>query len=76
MRLDGLDVSFHATPPPQWLPSNVTLRHWDCRSDMLEELVGLYDVVHIRNFSFVLQKGDIQHVLDNLMGLIREFFQF
>ncbi|MCJ1457452.1 hypothetical protein MMC28_007820 [Mycoblastus sanguinarius] len=70
VRLDGLDVSFHATPPPQWLPPNMTLRHWDVKADIPEDFVALYDIVHIRNFAFVLHSDDIQCVLDNLTRLI------
>ena len=73
VRLDGLDVSFHATPPPQWLPPNMTLRHWDVKADIPEDFVALYDIVHIRNFAFVLHSDDIQCVLDNLTRLIRTF---
>ena len=71
VQLDGLDISFHATPPPQWLPSNMTLRHWDIKTDVPKDLVEFYDIVHIRNFAFILQSDDIQRVLGNLMRLIR-----
>ncbi|CAF9926351.1 hypothetical protein IMSHALPRED_006938 [Imshaugia aleurites] len=71
VHLDGLDISFHATPPAQWLPSNMTLRLWDVKAHVPEDLAGRYDIVHIRNFAFVLQSDDIQHVLDNLIKLIR-----
>ena len=71
IHLDGLDISFHATPPAQWLPPNMTLRLWDVKADVPEDLAGRYDIVHIRNFAFVLQSDDIQHVLDNLIKLIR-----
>ena len=71
VRLDGLDISFHATPPQQWLPSNMTLRHWDVKTEVPEDLIGVYDIVHIRNFAFILQSDDIQRVLNKLMRLIR-----
>ena len=49
----------------------MTLRHWDVRKDVPEDLVGLYDIVHVRNFAFVLQGEEIPHVLGNLIRLIR-----
>lgn len=49
----------------------MTLRLWDVKAHVPEDLAGRYDIVHIRNFAFVLQSDDIQHVLDNLIKLIR-----
>ena len=49
----------------------MTLRHWDVKMDVPEDLVECYDIVHIRNFAFILQSDDIQCVLGNLMRLIR-----
>lgn len=71
VHLQGLDVSFHATPPPHWLPPNMTLRRWDVKEDVPEDLISLFDIVHIRNFAFVLQGDDIKRVLANLVRLIR-----
>ena len=62
---------FHATAPPHWLPSNMTLFHWDVKRDVPEDLVEVYDIVHVRNFAFILQNDDIQPVLGNLIRLIR-----
>ncbi|TGO65235.1 hypothetical protein BCON_0003g00290 [Botryotinia convoluta] len=71
VQLDGLDVSFDAAPPSEWLPSNLTLRQWDVKKDVPEELVGVYDIVHIRNFLFVLQNHEVLHVLGNLVRMIK-----
>ncbi|KAI0188242.1 hypothetical protein F4808DRAFT_466220 [Astrocystis sublimbata] len=54
VQLDGLDISLKATPPAEWLPSNVSFREWDIRSDVPEDLVGQYDIVHVRLLIFVL----------------------
>ncbi|KAI2628869.1 S-adenosyl-L-methionine-dependent methyltransferase [Hypoxylon sp. NC1633] len=70
-RLEGLDVSFHAAPPLEYLASNITLRNWDVKGDVPAELVERYDVVHIRNFVFVLCDDDIPKVLSNLMKLLK-----
>lgn len=70
MHLDGLDISFDATPPPEWLPPNMTLRHCDIKADIPEELVGVYDIVHIRHFIFVLLDDDLKPVLTNLIRLL------
>ncbi len=70
VRLEGLDVSFDATPPPQWLPGNVTLREWDLKYEPPEDLIGSYDVVHIRNFALVLMDDDVQKVIGRLFKIL------
>ncbi|PSN72074.1 hypothetical protein BS50DRAFT_607536 [Corynespora cassiicola Philippines] len=70
VQLDGLDVSFGATPPRQWLPSNISLRHFDVLEDVADDLVGAYDIVHIRLFSFVLRDADIENVVERLKKLL------
>ena len=52
----------------------MTLHHWDVKSDVPKDIVGIYDIVHIRNFAFVLQSDDIQRFLDNLIKMIRRLF--
>ena len=72
MQLEGLDVSFSAAPPSQWLPANVTLRHWDVKDAVVPaDLLGAYDVVHIRNFAFVLRDDNVPGVLARLISLLR-----
>lgn len=71
VQLDGIDVSFAAAPLVQWLPANVTLRQWNIKEPVPNELVGAYDLVHIRNFVFVLLDNDIPGVLERLVSLLR-----
>lgn len=76
-RLDALDISFDATPLPEMLPPNVSLHPWDIRSSVPEHIVGVYDVIHIRFFAFVLQESDLNGVIDNLLKLLSMIlFQF
>lgn len=70
VQLDGLDVSFDAAPPRDWLPPNMSLHHWDIKAKVPEHLVGVYDVVNVRHFVFVLQQSDMKGVLDNLFKLL------
>ncbi|KAI2602805.1 S-adenosyl-L-methionine-dependent methyltransferase [Hypoxylon sp. NC1633] len=71
VRLDGLDISLHAMPPKEWLPPNITLRQWDIKGDVPDDLVGVYDVVHARNFVFVVKNDEIEHVLANMMKILK-----
>lgn len=72
-QLDGLDISFDAAPPAGSLPPNVTLRKWNVKEAIPLEFTEAYDIVHIRNFAFVLQDGDIPGVLRRLVQLISEW---
>ncbi|KAI9040228.1 class I SAM-dependent methyltransferase [Aspergillus affinis] len=69
--LDGLDISFDNAPPKEFLPKNMTLRYWDIFSEVPEELVGVYDIVHISLVGFVLRSNDIDHVMGNFMRLLK-----
>jgi len=73
VRLDDLDISSNATPPTKWLPTNMTIHHWDVRLDVPEHLVGVYDIVHIRNFVFVLQDAEVERIIRNLYKLTSTF---
>jgi hypothetical protein len=67
---DGLDVSFEALPPPETLPPNITLRTCNIMSEISSDLVGVYDIVHIRNFAFVLKDDDVKYAIDNIFKLL------
>lgn len=70
VRLEGLDVSLKATPPTEWVPSNVAFREWDIKQEPPEDLVGQYDVVHVRLLVFVLLDDEILGVLQRLIKLL------
>ncbi|KAI1402161.1 S-adenosyl-L-methionine-dependent methyltransferase [Hypoxylon fuscum] len=71
VQLDGLDISFRSMPPKDWLPSNVALRQWDIKGDVPDELVCAYDVVHLRNFVFVLKDGEMKQAVANVKKIIK-----
>ncbi|KAH7400550.1 S-adenosyl-L-methionine-dependent methyltransferase [Phaeosphaeria sp. MPI-PUGE-AT-0046c] len=71
VQLDGLDISFEAAPPAPWLPRNVTLRNWNVKESAPAALLGAYDLVHIRNFAFVLLDADITSIIHNLVALLK-----
>ncbi|KAI1211886.1 S-adenosyl-L-methionine-dependent methyltransferase [Annulohypoxylon truncatum] len=70
-QLSGLDISSDALPPDEWLPPNMTFRKWNIKDDVPEDLVGQYDIVHVRNFVYVLQDDEIPRVLDSLVKLMK-----
>ncbi|RAQ52228.1 hypothetical protein AFGD_008707 [Aspergillus flavus] len=71
VQLDALDISFDATPPAEWLPSNVHTRVWDVKTDPPEDLIGVYDIVHIRHFTLVLLEEEVESVLARLFKLLK-----
>ncbi|KAI1761228.1 S-adenosyl-L-methionine-dependent methyltransferase [Hypoxylon sp. FL1150] len=71
VQLDGLDVSLRAMPPKEWLPSNMTVREWDIKSEVPNDLVGVYDIVHARNFIFVLKNDEIKDTMAKMMKLLK-----
>lgn len=69
-QLDGFDISFDAAPPSEILPTNVKFRHWNVRDPVPEDLVGVYDIVHIRFFGYVLRNDEIPGVAAKLFSLL------
>jgi hypothetical protein len=57
-------------PPPDWLPSNVSLRTLDILQPVPDELKGQYDVVCIRYFGVLIRNNDPVFVLRNLVDLL------
>lgn len=70
VRLEGLDISLEATTPKEWVPSNVSFREWDFKQDPPEDLVGQYDVVHLRLLILVLLDDEIPAVLQRFIKLL------
>lgn len=66
----GLDISFDAAPPTETLPSNVSFRRWDVNQDLPEDLVGSFDIVHVRFFAFVLMNDQVQPVVERLFRML------
>ncbi|KAE8409563.1 hypothetical protein BDV37DRAFT_267760 [Aspergillus pseudonomiae] len=69
-RLDTLDISFAAAPLPEMLPPSVSLHQWDVKTDVSEHLMGVYDVVHLRFFAFVIQEYELDAILERLLKLL------
>lgn len=70
IQLDGFDITLDATAPSQWLPPNVTLHHWDARTEPPREWIGAYDVVHIRLFTLVLDEVEARSMISRLKKLL------
>ncbi|MCJ1399509.1 hypothetical protein MMC11_002711 [Xylographa trunciseda] len=71
-QLDGFDISGDQFPPAEWLPSNVTLSTADAFAPIPEDMVGKYDVVHLRMMVIVV-KGpkELETLMNNLVLLLK-----
>jgi SAM-dependent methyltransferase len=69
-QLDGFDNDLRQLPHKDWLPSNVSVRHWDIFTDLPDDLVGKYDYVHLRLLVVVLN-GNSQPVIKNLLKMLK-----
>ncbi|KAL9617485.1 MAG: hypothetical protein Q9160_007748, partial [Pyrenula sp. 1 TL-2023] len=69
--LDGLDISLDSAPAPAYLPSNVHLRQWDAKTEPPDDLVGQYDMIHVRLFVWVAQTAsEAEKIVRNLVKLL------
>lgn len=69
-QLEGFDISFDAAPHAKTLPSNVKFRHWDVNTDLPDDLVGVFDIVHVRFFAFVLLVDQVPVVVERLFRML------
>ncbi|KAG6364263.1 hypothetical protein INS49_005862 [Diaporthe citri] len=70
-RLDGFDISLDGVPPADTLPSNVKFRHWDLKEDLPEDLVGVFDIVHLRSLSFVLLNDQVPAAVERIVKMLK-----
>lgn len=69
--LDGFDISADLYPPPDSLPSNVTLAVRDLKQPFPEELHGRYDVVHLRLLITAMLRDDWEPAVCNVSALLK-----
>ncbi|MCJ1275035.1 hypothetical protein MMC21_002835 [Puttea exsequens] len=70
-KLDGFDVDLTRAPFKKSLPPNVTLREWNIFQDVPSDMVGKYDVVHVRLLILVIENSDPRRVVRNLLKLLK-----
>ncbi|KAI4240230.1 MAG: hypothetical protein L6R40_005259 [Gallowayella cf. fulva] len=76
--LTGFDISSAQFPHKAYLPANVTLQQQDAFEEMPTDLLGSFDVVHIRAVCVVVKNGDPRVLLKNAMMMLKPggYFQW
>ncbi|KAK8057016.1 S-adenosyl-L-methionine-dependent methyltransferase [Apiospora saccharicola] len=70
-QLVGLDISFDAAPPPEALPSNITLQRWDVNDAVPDGLLGAFDIINVRFMVFVVRKDDVPATVGKLVQMLK-----
>lgn len=69
--IEAFDISLAQTLPKQWSPPSVTFQQLNIFDLLPAHLSGRYDVVHIRLFMLVVEKGDPNPLLRQLLKLLK-----
>lgn len=72
VQLDGFDINPVNFPDAAYLPDSVHLKRLDILADPLPtELIGVYDIVHIRAFVSVITDGNLKPILSVASKLLK-----
>lgn len=66
----GTDIDLAQVPPASWVPSNVSFRAQDAFAEPAADLVGRFDLVHVRLLLFLVKDDDPVPLLKNLMKML------
>lgn len=74
VQLDGFDISNSLFPHPSKLPGNVSLTLMDSFGEVPDEMIGKYDVVHLRLWCCVVKRNDPRQLISHVTKLLRKLF--
>ncbi|KAI1325844.1 S-adenosyl-L-methionine-dependent methyltransferase [Xylariaceae sp. FL0255] len=70
--LDGYDINSTVFPAPAFLPDSVRFRKVDVLSKPLpQELIGAYDIVHVRALVTVIYNANTTPLLSNILAMLK-----
>lgn len=70
-QLDGFDINLAQAPLQQWLPPNVKLRDWNVFDEVPHELLGKYDIIHVRLLILVVENSDPRPIIRKLIKMLK-----
>ncbi|KAB8076139.1 hypothetical protein BDV29DRAFT_170835 [Aspergillus leporis] len=71
LQLDGFDIDLKNAPGAEWLPPTVTLRELDLFDEVPSDLIGQYDIVHLRLLVLVVQKSDPLPIIQKVFQMLK-----
>ncbi|KAL6697092.1 S-adenosyl-L-methionine-dependent methyltransferase [Trichoderma pleuroticola] len=71
VQLDGFDISDGQFPHKSNIPDNVNFRITDALSKVPDDLVEIYDVVHIRYLGPIVKGGNAEPIIQHAMQLLK-----
>ena len=66
-----MDITLSQAPPNQWRPPNINMRVWNIFEDPSEDLVGQFDIVHIRLLLLVIPNNNAVPVIKRLATMLK-----
>ncbi|KAF2092819.1 hypothetical protein NA57DRAFT_12239, partial [Rhizodiscina lignyota] len=69
--VDGLDIDLSQAPTKASLPKNISFRHYNYYETPEPELLGRYDIVHIRHTTTTIRNNDPFEVIQNVSKLLK-----
>lgn len=70
-QLDGYDINPVNFPPAYTLPESLSFHALDVLAPLADELVGSYDIVHIRAFTSIVRDNDPSPIINQALTLLR-----
>lgn len=72
-QLHGFDSDLDKAPHRHWLPSNITLHHWNIFDDIPnpEDSIGKYDFIDVRLLVLVIEQGNPRPLLEKLLKMLK-----
>lgn len=71
LQLDGFDIDLKNAPVTDWLPPTITLREFNIFDELPNDLVGQYDVVHMRLLVLVVQKSNPLPIIEKVFQMLK-----
>lgn len=66
----GFDIDLGQCPPAESFPSNVHISQWDMFTPPPSEIIGTFDVVHLRLVTLVIKDNDPTTLIANVGRLL------
>lgn len=71
LKLDGYDINPVLFPAATFLPANFSLHQLDLFNELPAEVVGAFDVVHVRAFCSLIRHNDPSKALQQMVKMLK-----